>query len=100
MIFVCLIMLFLVPSVAQADLPGYPKGQRTAEKKAAKYADTKYDMIGTGAVCQRSKENWKCVWTGMVRVDGEYEPVYGRVLLSKSSTKMLNGMHWGYPSSV
>jgi len=96
MIFICLILLFVVPSVAHADLPGYPKGQRTAEKKALSFAKKKYDITGISATCERVKRNWKCDWVGMTEIDEQYEPVHGRVLVKKRGYTVLKGMRWGY----
>jgi hypothetical protein len=92
----------LIPA-AQAhanDIPGYPKAQRTAEKKALVVAKQRYEIIGIIATCQKVKKNWKCLWQGMAEVNGEWEPVYGRILLQKKSNKVLTGMHWGYPTHV
>lgn len=88
--------LLFSASSAQADIPGYPKAQRTAEKKVLAVAVEKYDVTGITATCERSKKNWKCEWVGMVDVDDNYEPVHGTILLKKRGYKVLRGMKWGY----
>lgn len=95
-IVVAVIAGILIPTAsAHASVPGYPKEQRVAEKRALNFAKEKYSIIGIIATCEHAKKNWKCDWAGMVMINDEYEPVHGQLLLTKNSYKVLKGMRWG-----
>ena len=100
---VCMILIMLASSTqAHAnDIPGYPKNTRAAEKSVLSAAKERYDITPIIATCKRrSDRTWKCVWSGMTRVNGEYEPVWGRMVSTNGGWKVATTMHWGYPTYV
>jgi hypothetical protein len=93
--FVLIGILVFATNAKANEIPGYPKATRAAEKSVLLAAKERYDIIPIIATCKRrSDRTWKCVWSGMTRVDGE--PVWGRMVSTKQGWKVATTMHWGY----